>query len=102
TERLERSEAGRVEVVKQGKRLDIAVGVSAVFSTQADQGTYVAITEPGEADGELFRIKPLPGGRLEVQSQQRRFTVNNEPLDKDGLTVSLVEPVRIRFGRRVF
>jgi hypothetical protein len=83
--------------------IQVATGVPMLFSTDATCAAYVASGVPGEAQGELFRIEPLPDGSIRIQSPHPRLTVNEEPLNADRrLTVSIREPIRIRLGPREF
>jgi hypothetical protein len=90
-------------LIASERRIEVAAGVPAVFSTDANSATYVAKVVPGAANGELFRIEPLPNGSVRIQSSHSRFTVNDEPLDADRrLEVDIHEPIRIRLGPREF
>ena len=74
-----------------------------VFSTDANSATYVATVVPGAANGELFRVEPLPDGTVRVQSPHSHLMVNDEPLDLDRrLKVDIHEPIRVRLGPREF
>ena len=58
---------------------------------------------PGAANGELFRVEPLPDGFVRIQSPHPRLTVNDKPLDVDRrLKVDIRERIRVRLGPREF
>jgi hypothetical protein len=83
--------------------IEVATGVPAVFSTDANSATYIASVVPGAANGELFRVEPLPDGSVRIQSPHPRLTVNNEPLDLDRwLKVDIRQPILVRLGPREF
>jgi hypothetical protein len=97
------TDEGASSVIGAERRVEVAPGVPAVFSTHANSATYVAAKVPGAAEGELFRLEPLPDGYIRVQSPHARLTVNDIPLGADRrLKVDIHEPVRVRLGRREF
>lgn len=90
-------------VVGPERRVDVVLGVPAVFSTDTNAATYIASVVPGAANGELFRVEPLPDGSVRVESPHPRLTVNGEPLDLDRrLRVDIREPIRVGLGPREF
>lgn len=103
TESAIAAEEGPPAAVGPERRIEVAAGVPAVFSTDATSATYIAAVVPGGANGELFRVEPLPDGSVRIQSLHPRLTVNDEPLDVDRrLKVNIREPIRVRLGPREF
>jgi hypothetical protein len=94
---------GDAAAVSPERRVDVAAGVPAVFSTDANSATYVAAVIPAADNGELFRIEPLPDDSVRVQSRHSRLTVNDEPIGVERhMKVDIREPIRILLGPREF
>jgi hypothetical protein len=103
TENTLQVDAEAPEVLVRDRRVPVAPGVPAVFSTDPNAATYIASVVPEAPNGELFRVEPLPDGSVRIQSQYPRLTVNDEPLAVDRrLKVSIREPIRVRLGPREF
>ena len=102
-ERIQNDDQQPPTVITGERRIRVAVGVPVVFSTDVNRATYVAAELPGGAQGELFRVEPLPDARVMITSLQHRLTVNGGPLGPNHRsTVNLDEPVNIQLGRRCF
>jgi hypothetical protein len=103
TENPVAAEAGGPAAVGPERHVAVATGVPVVFSTDANSATYIAAVVPGAADGELFRVEPLPDGCVRIQSPHASLTVNDEPLGVDRqLKVDIRMPIRVRLGPREF
>lgn len=102
-ERIQNDDQQPPTVITGERQIRVAIGVPVVFSTDVNRATYVAADFPGGAQGELFRVEPLPDTRVMITSLQHRLTVNGEPLGPNHRsTVRLDEPVSVRLGRRYF
>jgi hypothetical protein len=84
------------------RRVEVAMGVPAVFSTDPNSATYIASTVPGAAAGELFRLVPLPGERIRIESSLPGLAVNGAPYRNERNGISLAAPIRIQLGPRTF
>lgn len=85
------------------RRVEVAAGVPAVFSTNANSATFVAAAIAGAVQGELFRIEPVLEDQAVISSPHPRLTVDGQPLQRGrSLKVSLHEPFRVCLGPRVF
>jgi hypothetical protein len=84
------------------QRVDVCTRVPVVFSTDPEQGTYVAAPLPDAEPGELFRVTPLADGRVLLETQRPQATLNGKPIGRRKIKVGLAQPVRICLERRVF
>ncbi len=88
--------------VHPGRRVEVATGVPAVFSTDPNSATFIAASVPGAPAGELFRIVPQPDERMRIECSLPGLTVNEAPYKNEREGISLAEPIRLRLGPREF
>jgi len=93
---------GRTAIQIREQRLDVCTRVPVVFSTDPEQGTYVASPLPDTEPGELFRVTPLADGRVLLETRRARVSLNGQPIGQRKIKIGLAQPARIRLDHRVF
>ena len=94
---------GEPEIFRRDQRVEAAVGVPLVFSTNSVSATYVATILPGGVNGDLFRVQVGSDRRVSIQSPHTELAVNGEPR-KAGFLYRLDahEAIQVRLGPRGF
>jgi hypothetical protein len=94
---------GSPGVTNNDRKVEVAVGVPAVFSTDPILATFIAAKVEGGPNGELFRIVPREDGTISIRSSHGALTADGEEVRGERrMRIDSTSSLRLRLGEREY